>query len=76
MDVGQQPLGNYFLIRLLGQGGFADVYLGQHKTSPDLYRYQSDAYASFAEQNLANFVARGQDYCQPEAPCHCAHPGF
>jgi hypothetical protein len=27
--VGQQ-LGNYWLVSLLGQGGYAEVYLGQH----------------------------------------------
>ncbi len=54
MDVGRQ-LGNYLLIRLLGQGGFADVYLGQHKIF-QTYAAIKVMNAHFTQTELANFV--------------------
>ena len=44
--VGQQ-LGNYRLVRLLGQGGFADAYLGQH------WRLDSEAAIKVLHAHLA-----------------------
>src|SRR5947209_11696658 len=56
--VGQQ-IGNYHLVKLLGVGGFADIYLGQH-------RYlQSDAALKVLRKTLSEddeqqFLAEAQ----------------
>jgi LuxR family maltose regulon positive regulatory protein len=56
--VGQQ-LGNYRLLRLLGQGGFADVYLGEHvylKT----YAALKILHAHLTDKNAEQFVQEAQ----------------
>lgn len=53
--IGQQ-LGNYRLIRLLGQGGFAEVYLGEHvylKTSAAIKVLQTKV---TTQQDLDGFL--------------------
>jgi serine/threonine protein kinase len=56
--VGQQ-LGNYRLLRLLGRGGFAEVYLGEH-----LYLKSQAALkvlrTSLEDEDVARFLAEGQ----------------
>src|SRR5438270_7025838 len=56
--VGQQ-LGNYRLIRLLGKGGFAEVYLGEHifLKSPSAIKV---LYMRLADEGLESFLAEAQ----------------
>ena len=66
--VGQQ-LGNYRLTRLLGRGGFADVYLGEH-----LYLKNRAAlkvlHTSLADEDVEQFLAEAQTLAR------LAHPNI
>src|SRR5947209_8757056 len=56
--IGQQ-LGNYHLLRELGQGGFADVYLGEHVylKSPAALKVLR---TSLADVDVARFLSEAQ----------------
>jgi eukaryotic-like serine/threonine-protein kinase len=56
--VGQQ-LGNYRLIRLLGQGGFAEVYLGEHIYLNTLAAIKV-LYARLASEDVDHFLAEAR----------------
>jgi len=66
-DRSGHQLGNYRLIRLLGHGGFADVYLGEH-----IYLQTQAAikvlHAQLAPDTIGNFLAEAQTIA------HLAHP--
>ena len=68
MDRVGQQLGNYRLIRLLGQGGFADVYLGEH-----VYLSTEAAIkvmnAQLASQDVEQFRVEARTLAQLLHPC-------
>src|SRR5947207_14430142 len=64
--VGQQ-LGNYRLVRLLGQGGFADVYLGEHvylKTQAAI----KVLHAQITNDNIEGFITEAQTIARMKHP--------
>src|SRR5437588_2761419 len=56
--VGQQ-LGNYRLLRLLGYGGFAEVYLGQHIYLKNLAAIKV-LYSRLSKADLERFLIEGR----------------
>src|SRR2546426_1449303 len=62
-----QKLGNYRLVRLLGQGGFGEVYLGEHmylKTSAAIKLI----HAELSKNRLEDFLTEAQTIARLEHP--------
>src|SRR5712691_8330053 len=60
---GRQKLGNYYLIRHLGSGGFADVFLGEHihlKTQAAIKVLRPQADLSKQERQYEQFLQEAQ----------------
>ena len=65
-----QQLGNYRLVSLLGQGGYAEVYLGQH------VRLNQQAaikvlHAHLTEQEAEHFQQEAADHRHARHPASC-----
>ena len=69
IDRTSQLLGNYRLVRLLGQGGFADVYLGEH-VHLNTYAAIKVLRTQLAEDSVDNFRAEARTLA------HLKHPNI
>lgn len=63
MDLIGQRLGNYRLVRLLGEGGYAQVYLGQHALL-DMQAAIKVVQPRFSERDIARFLQEARAVAQ------------
>ena len=68
--VGQQ-LGNYRLLRLLGRGGFAEVYLGEHVYLKS-YAALKVLHTVLRDEEQAGFLKEAQTLVRLTHPILCA----
>src|SRR2546426_5013000 len=62
-----QQLGNYRLVRFLGQGGFADVYLGEHVYLKS-YAALKVLHRTLKEEDVERFLSEAQTLVQLRHP--------
>jgi eukaryotic-like serine/threonine-protein kinase len=65
--VGQQ-IGNYRLVRLLGSGGFAEVYLGQHVHVSSLQAAIKVLHAQLGQKYQAGFLQEAETIARLKHP--------
>jgi serine/threonine protein kinase len=66
-----QHLGNYRLLRLLGHGGFADVYLGEHIHLQTLTALKL-LHTQLSDEETPTLPDRGSHPGPPQPSAYCA----
>lgn len=73
----EQQLGKYRVLRLLGRGGFADVYLGQHLYLKS-YAALKVLRTSLEDEDVSQFITEAQTLARlahlSASPCWLPHP--
>lgn len=75
VQIGQQ-VGNHRLIRLIGRGGFAEVYLGEHIQNKTLAAVKVLKTQSKNETDLKDFVQKLKEFINEASTFNLKHPNI